>query len=52
MDLLLKTRGVSVDIAARLGGHSNIQLTVQVYGRLDDDDLQDADERAMGGERR
>ncbi len=49
---LLKTRGVSVEVAARLGGHSNVQLTVHIYGQLDDDDLQSAYDRGMGEEPR
>ena len=44
---LLKTHNVPVEVAARLGGHRDIRTTVQVYGRLDDDDLQAAYDRAL-----
>lgn len=42
---LMKVRGVPIEVAARLGGHSSIKTTVQVYGRLDEDDLQAAYDR-------
>jgi len=37
---LLKTRGVPLEVAARLGGHNSIRTTADVYGTLDLDDLQ------------
>lgn len=46
---LLKTRGVPVEVAARLGGHSDIKMTVEIYGRLDDTDLQNSYDVQLAG---
>lgn len=45
---LLKTRGVSLEVAARLGGHKSIKTTAQIYGRMDEDELQQAYDRQVG----
>lgn len=44
---LMKTKGVPVEMTARLAGHSSITTTVKIYGQLSDDDLQTAYDRAM-----
>ena len=49
---MCKARGVPPEVAARLAGHANIQLTAMLYGQLDEDALQqiyDAKIGAWGG---
>lgn len=43
---LMKTKGVPVEMTAKLAGH-DISMTVRIYGQLSDDDLQTAYDRAM-----
>lgn len=42
---LCKTRGVPIEVTARLAGHRSIQTTAKWYGRMDIEDLQAAYDR-------
>jgi len=45
---LLKTKGVPLEVASKLGGHSDIRVTAHIYGQMDTDDLQAAYDRHVG----
>lgn len=45
---LMKTRGVPIEVAARLAGHRDIRTTANLYGRLDVDDLQGVYDAKIG----
>lgn len=47
---LLKSKGVPLQVAARLGGHENINTTAMIYGHLDEDDLQKSYDEKIGGQ--
>lgn len=45
----LKLLGVSLEIAANLGGHVNLETTRRIYGRLTPEEMRDVVERAAEG---
>jgi integrase len=47
---LCKTRGMPLEVTARLMGHEDVSTTAALYGRLDADDLQQVYDRVIGEE--
>jgi integrase len=50
--LMCKRAGVPLEVCSRLMGHTSIAITASIYGRLDDDFLQDSYDRMITGEAR